>query len=79
MLQHTELIKQITSNHAWVMFKNTGKVVSLANILATMALPPLNDKAPIHRARVVTEWFDEHENNVNHMPWPSQSPDFNPI
>jgi transposase len=33
----------------------------------------------MHRARVVTELFDEHENNVNHMPWPSQSPDFNPI
>jgi hypothetical protein len=28
---------------------------------------------------VVTEWFDEHENNVNHMPLPSQSPDLNPI
>ena len=33
----------------------------------------------IHRARVVTEWFDEHENDVNHMLWPSQSPDGNPM
>jgi hypothetical protein len=26
---------------------------------------------PIQRGRVVTEWFDEHENGGNHMPWPS--------
>ena len=34
---------------------------------------------PIPRARVVTEWFVEHENDVNHVPWPSQSPDLNPV
>ena len=34
---------------------------------------------PIHRERGVTEWFDEYENDVNHMLWPSQSPDLNPI
>jgi hypothetical protein len=28
---------------------------------------------------VVTEWLDEHENDVNHMPRLSQSPDLNPI
>ena len=28
---------------------------------------------------MVTEWFDEHEHDVNHMPWLSQSPDLNPI
>ena len=28
---------------------------------------------------MVAEWFDEHENDVSHMPWPSQSPDLNPI
>jgi hypothetical protein len=28
---------------------------------------------------VVTEWFDEDEKYVNHMPWLSQSPDLNPI
>ncbi len=32
-----------------------------------------DDNAPIHRARGVTEWFDEYENDVNHMLWPSQS------
>ncbi len=31
--------------------------------------------APIHRVRGVTEWLDEYENDVNHMLWPSQSPD----
>ena len=38
-------------------------------ILATMAMPPYTGH----------EWFDEHENNVNHMSWPSQSPDVNQI
>ncbi len=38
-----------------------------------------DDNTPIHRARGVTEWFDEYENDVNHMLWSSQSPDLNPI
>ncbi len=38
-----------------------------------------DDNAPIHRARGVTEYFSEYENDVNHMLWPSQSPDLNPI
>ena len=38
-----------------------------------------DDNAAIHQARVVTEWFDEHANDLNPMPWPSQSPDLNPI
>ena len=37
-----------------------------------------DDNTLIHRVRGVTEWFDEYENYVNHMPWPSQSPDLNP-
>ena len=37
-----------------------------------------DDNAPIHRARGVTEWFDEYKNDVNHMLWPSQSTDLNP-
>jgi hypothetical protein len=28
---------------------------------------------------VFTEWFDEHENDVNHMPWLPESPYLNPI
>ena len=35
-----------------------------------------DDNTPIHRAQGITEWFDEHENDVNHMLWPSQLPVF---
>lgn len=38
-----------------------------------------DDSVPIHRAQGVTEWFYEYENDVNHILWPSQSPDLNPI
>lgn len=38
-----------------------------------------DDNAPIHTARLVTEWFDEHESEVEHLPWPAQSPVLNII
>uniref|UniRef100_A0A0E9VGM2 Tc1-like transposase DDE domain-containing protein n=1 Tax=Anguilla anguilla TaxID=7936 RepID=A0A0E9VGM2_ANGAN len=38
-----------------------------------------DDNAPIHREQGVTERFDEYVNDVNHMLWPLQSPDHNPI
>ena len=37
-----------------------------------------HDNAPIHTARGITEWCDDYENDVDHMPWCSQSPDLNP-
>ena len=39
-----------------------------------MTMPPFIDKGG-----GVTEWFDEYENNVNHVLWPSQSPELNPV
>ena len=30
-----------------------------------------DDNAPIHTASL-TEWFDEHESEVEHLPWPAQ-------
>lgn len=35
------------------------------------------DNDPKHTARRVKEWFIDHETPV--LPWPSQSPDLNPI
>ncbi len=33
-----------------------------------------------HSVKTSAKWiFDEYENDVNHMLWPSQSPDLNPI
>lgn len=42
-------------------------------VLANVAIPPWDDNSPIHWARVVADWFNEHENenDVSHMPWPS--------
>jgi len=37
----------------------------------------VHDNAPIHAAGLVTDWFNKHESEVEHLPWPSQSPDLN--
>ena len=38
-----------------------------------------DDNAPIHTARIVKEWQEEHCNEVEHLIWPSQSQDLNII
>ena len=38
-----------------------------------------DDNAPIHTARIVKEWHEEHCNEVDHLAWPAQSPDLNII
>jgi len=37
-----------------------------------------DDSSPIHTARSVQPWFEEHEDAL-HLPWPAQSPDLNVI
>ena len=34
-----------------------------------------DDNLPIHTARSVLSWFEEHEDALHHLPWPAQSPD----
>ncbi|KAK3520060.1 hypothetical protein QTP70_011983 [Hemibagrus guttatus] len=36
------------------------------------------DNAPCHKAKMVQEWFDEH-NKFEVLTWPPNSPDLNPI
>lgn len=49
-----------------------------------MALPPpepiylVQDNCPVHKSRVVAQWFDAHPVFVN-LFWPARSPDLNPI
>jgi hypothetical protein len=34
-----------------------------------------DDYAPIHTAGTVHSWFEEHETELQHLPWPAQSLD----
>jgi hypothetical protein len=38
-----------------------------------------DDNVPIHTAETVLSWFEEHEGELQHLPWPAQLPDFNII
>ena len=38
-----------------------------------------DDNGPIHTARLMKDWFDEHESEAEHLPWPAKSPDLNII
>ena len=37
------------------------------------------DNAPYHKAKMVQEWFEEHNNEFEVLTWPPNSPDLNPI
>ncbi|KAK0141886.1 Transposable element Tcb2 transposase [Merluccius polli] len=37
------------------------------------------DNAPCHKARIISDWFLEHDNEFTVLKWPPQSPDLNPI
>ena len=37
------------------------------------------DNAPCHKAKMVQEWFEEHNNEFEVLTWPPNSPDLNPI
>ena len=37
------------------------------------------DNVPCHKAKMVQEWFEEHNNEFEVLTWPPNSPDLNPI
>jgi len=37
------------------------------------------DNAPCHKARIISNWFLEYDNEFTALKWPPQSPDLNPI
>jgi hypothetical protein len=37
------------------------------------------DSSPIHTAGTVQSWFEEHEGELQYLPWPAQSSDLNII
>lgn len=57
--------------------------VMLPSVRAMLIPPPqpiyiAMDNAPVHNARTVNRWFQEHP-EVIRIPWPARSPDLNPI
>jgi hypothetical protein len=38
-----------------------------------------DNNAPNNTAGTVQSWFEDHEGELQHFPWPAQSPDFNII
>jgi hypothetical protein len=36
-----------------------------------------DDSSPIHTARRIESWFEEHEDSFRHLTWPAQSPPLN--
>jgi hypothetical protein len=38
-----------------------------------------DNRTIIHTARIIQSWFEEHEGELQHLPWPTQSPDLNII
>jgi hypothetical protein len=38
-----------------------------------------DDSAPIHTCGTVQSWFEEHDDELQHLPWPAQSPNVNII
>jgi hypothetical protein len=36
-----------------------------------------DESSPIHTAGAVRSWFEEHEGELQHLPWAAQSPDMN--
>lgn len=38
----------------------------------------VQDNSPVHKARIVTDWFSRHR-EFERLFWPARSPDFNPI
>ena len=37
------------------------------------------DNVPYLKAKMVQEWFEEHNNGFEMLTWPPNSPDFNPV
>uniref|UniRef100_A0A672Z426 MCF.2 cell line derived transforming sequence-like 2 n=1 Tax=Sphaeramia orbicularis TaxID=375764 RepID=A0A672Z426_9TELE len=58
-----------------VWYNDTSTIQGLDKIMETPS--PQDDNAPIHTARIVKEWHEEHSNEVEHLVWPAQSPDLN--
>ncbi len=37
------------------------------------------DNTPCHKAKMISDWFLEHDSEFTLLKWPPQSPDLNPI
>ncbi|GBN02181.1 Transposable element Tc1 transposase [Araneus ventricosus] len=74
-----------------VVVEQTMKAANNLNIIADQLHPYMafvfptgngifqKDNAPLHKARIVLEWFEEHTDELYLMSWPPNSPDLNPM
>ncbi|KAB0805122.1 hypothetical protein PPYR_02092 [Photinus pyralis] len=70
----------------WMSQAGPGELVLLKEVMlpSVRALYPegdiifVQDYSPIHHARVVREWFQQHP-EIHTLAWPAKSPDLNPI
>lgn len=69
----------------WVSSKNYLTIVADQVYPAMLTSFPvgdhcfMDDNTTVNQARIVQEWFTEHNSDFCHILWPPQSPDINPI
>jgi len=65
-VQYVEILEEMMLPSVWERFPHQEEIVFV------------QDNCSIHTARVVKEWFEEHQ-EILVVPWPAKSPDLNPI
>jgi hypothetical protein len=55
------------------------RVHCMVQMFSNSAAVFIDDSSPIHKARSVQSWLEEHEDILKHFSWPAHSPELNII